>query len=90
MELITAVLLAGPLGYLGGTRRRGLVLYLLLWAIVFPVQSVVVHSENADDINPAYFVVNAVILALGVGLNSLGAMLRRRRAAKTATSAEPA
>jgi hypothetical protein len=77
MELIAAVLFAGPLGYLGG--RRGLALYLGLWAVVFPFQTIVVHAENADDIVVSYFVLNAVILALGIGLNRFGARLRARR-----------
>ena len=80
MELITAVLLAGPLGYLVRPRPRGLAAYLVLWAAVFPVQTVVVHAENPDDIVPMYFLVNAVILAGGIGLNTLGARLRARRA----------
>ena len=80
MELICAVLLAGPLGYLLG-RRRGLPAYLLLWAAVIPIQTVVVRSENADDINPMYAAVNAAILALGIGLNRLGAQLAVRRKA---------
>ena len=80
MELITAVLLAGPLGYLGRTRRQGLGLYLLAWAVIFPIQTIVVHSENAQDIEPMYFVINALILTGGVALNTLGARVRRRRA----------
>jgi len=81
MELITAILLAGPLGYVAGNRKRALVLYLMAWTIVFPIQSVVVHSENVDDINVMYFVVNALILSFGIVLNQLGVMVRRRRAA---------
>jgi hypothetical protein len=77
MELIAAVLIAGPLEYFGG--KRGLVIYLGLWAIVFPIQTIVVHSDNPDDFNVLYFVVNALILALGIGLNRLGSRLRRRR-----------
>ena len=38
------------------------------------------HAENPDDIVPSYFVVNAVILCAGIGLNRLGARLRLRRA----------
>jgi hypothetical protein len=79
MELIAAVILAGPLGYLVWPRRRGLAAYLVLWAAIFPVQTIVVHAENPDDIVPMYFVVNAVILAGGIGLNALGARLRERR-----------
>jgi hypothetical protein len=80
MELIAAIVLAGPLGYLARTRRRGLALYLVAWAVIFPIQTIVVHSENPDDIVVAYFVFNALILAGGIALNRLGALLRRRRA----------
>jgi len=52
---------------------------MIIWAVIFPVQTVVVHSENADDISWQYFVVNAVILAGGIGLNTLGTRQRRRR-----------
>jgi hypothetical protein len=79
MELMAAILLAGPLGYLTPNRRRGLILYLLVWAIIFPIQTVGVHNHNPDDINWQYPVVNAVILAAGVGLNRLGASVRARR-----------
>ena len=48
MELIAAILVAGPLGYFAG--RHSLALYLGLWAIIFPIQTIVVHAENADDI----------------------------------------
>jgi hypothetical protein len=84
MELIAAVTLAGPLGYIFG--RRGLPFYLVLWAIVFPIQTVVVHSENPDDIVATYFLVNAVILAAGIGLNRLGARLRARRSQSSAVA----
>ena len=77
MELIIAIVLAGPLGYLAP--NRGLVLYLVVWALVLPVQTIVVHNENPDDINAAYPLVNAAILVGGVGLNRLGAAVRRRR-----------
>jgi hypothetical protein len=81
MELMTAIALAGPLGYLAPNRRVGLSLYLLVWAIVLPIQTIVVHNENPDDINAAYPLVNALILAGGVALNRLGAGLRARRTA---------
>jgi hypothetical protein len=80
MELIAAVLIAGPLGYIVRPRLRGLAAYLVLWIAIFPVQTIVVHAENPDDIVPMYFAVNAVILAGGIGLNALGARLRERRA----------
>jgi hypothetical protein len=79
MELISAILLAGPLGYLAATRRRGLVLYLLVWAVTMPIQTIAVHNTNPDDINWQYPVVNAAILAGGIALNRLGAAVRERR-----------
>jgi len=87
MELIAAILIAGPLGYFVQTRTRvrGIAIYLVLWAVIFPIQTAVVHAENADDIVLSYFVVNALILAGGIGINTLGARLgqRRRRAVST-------
>jgi hypothetical protein len=79
MELMLAIVFAGPLGYLARSRRLGLGLYLAAWAIVLPIQTLVVHAENPDDINAAYPVVNALILAGGIGLNELGARMRRTR-----------
>jgi peptidoglycan/LPS O-acetylase OafA/YrhL len=79
MELMAAILLAGPLGYLTPSRRRGLVLYLLVWAVVLPIQTVAVHNTNPDHLNWQYPIVNAVILAAGVALNRLGAAGRARR-----------
>jgi hypothetical protein len=87
MELIIAIVLAGPLGYLAPTRRLGLILYLLVWAIVLPVQTIVIHSENPEDINAAYPLVNALILAAGVALNRLGAAMGERRRQRTSTAA---
>ena len=79
MELIAAILLAGPLGYLTPNRRRGLVLYLLVWAVILPIQTVAVHNTDPDDINWQYPIVNAAILAAGVALNQLGAAVQARR-----------
>ena len=80
MELIAAIALAGPLGYFARRRKQGLGLYLIAWAVIFPIQYVVVHHEKASDINPSYWVLNAVFLAAGIALNTFGARLRRRRA----------
>jgi hypothetical protein len=81
MELIAAILIAGPLGYFVQTRTRGrgIAIYLVVWAVIFPIQTAVVHAENPDDIEPLYFIFNALILAGGIGLNMLGARLRERR-----------
>ena len=86
MELLLAVLGAGPLGFFVPNRRRALIVYLGLWAVVFPIQTVVVfHIDDSGD-DAWYWVVNAVILAAGVGLNRLGATLAARRRARYAAA----
>jgi hypothetical protein len=79
MELILAIVAAGPMGLLASTPNRGLVLYLAAWALVFPIQTVVVFSDGNGE--ASYWLVNAAILAGGVCLNRFGARLRRRRRA---------
>jgi hypothetical protein len=80
VELVLAVLAAGPIGYFIRNRRASLLVYLAAWVVVFPIQGVVVGIF--DDFDPLYFVVNAVILALGIGLNRLGCVLRERRSSR--------
>ena len=80
MELILAVLGAGPIGYFTKTRRQGLLFYLAAWAVVFPIQSAIVGIFS--DFDPLYLVVNAVILVAGIGLNRLGSVLREKRTRK--------
>jgi hypothetical protein len=82
MELILAILVAGPAGYFTQTRRRGLVIYLALWAVVFPIQTVVVFSESSHGSDALYWVLNALILCLGVGPNRLGSALGEHRRPK--------
>jgi hypothetical protein len=79
MELALAILVAGPAGYLTRTRRRGLVTYLALWAVVSPIQTIVVYATSDDGSAVPYVLFNAAILAGGVGLNLLGSALRERR-----------
>lgn len=86
MELLAALLLAGPLGYFCQSRRKGLGLYLLLATIIFPIQTISVHADSPDDINAGYFALNAIFVGVGVALNFLGARLRRRRAEPTTAS----
>ena len=91
MELIAALLLAGPIGYLVRDARRALLAYLAVWAVIFPVQTyVVVFAESDPDAtfadNLLYWVFNALILGLGIALNRFGA---RRRYARSRTIAMP-
>jgi hypothetical protein len=88
MELVLAVLGAGPIGYLTSTRRTGLLLYLGLWVVVFPIQTIVVFSENGSDNDVWYWVFNALILCGGIAVNRLGSVLRERRKARRGVVAE--
>jgi hypothetical protein len=88
MELILAVLVAGPMGFFARSSRLGLLLYLSAWVIVFPIQTVVVFADGDGDLS--YWFVNAVILAAGIGLHRLGWVLgERRRARATETVVVP-
>lgn len=85
MELIAAILLAGPLGFFGRTQRQGLTLYLLAWALILPVQTISVHQEGHLDWT--YPLVNAAILAAGLWLNRTGSRMgQQRRRRRLATS----
>jgi hypothetical protein len=82
MELILAIIGAGPIGWFSPTLRRALTIYLCLWAVVFPIQTIVVFSESGSDDNAMYWVFNALILGAGIGLNRLGTVLAERRRTK--------
>jgi peptidoglycan/LPS O-acetylase OafA/YrhL len=88
VELINALVLAGPLGYLVRDRRRSLGLWLAVWVVVLPIQTVVVARSSDDASDPLYVVFNAGFLALGIGLNLLGARVRTRRDARAARAVE--
>jgi hypothetical protein len=87
MELILAILLAGPTGFLVRKYRHGLAVYLAAWAIVLPIQTIVVYSQ--DDGGWLYWLFNVAILAAGVGLNRLGWALGGRRRTRNMAAAQP-
>jgi peptidoglycan/LPS O-acetylase OafA/YrhL len=86
MELIAAVFIAGSLGFFVTPRKRALVAYLVLWAVIFPIQTIVVFSEDGSDNNLFYWILNTLILCAGIGLNRLGAVLGERRRARAGAS----
>jgi hypothetical protein len=86
MELALAILVAGPLGYRMQDSAKSLRIYLILAAVIFPIQSLVVGLFS-DDLEPVYFAVNVAIVALGIGLNRLGVHLRERRRGAAEASA---
>lgn len=53
MALLLVILVADPAGFLARTPRRGLLLYLLAWAIVFPIQTAIVHFDSDPAGNDA-------------------------------------
>jgi len=87
MELILAILIAGPIGFLVRRYEHGLAAYLAAWAIVLPIQTVVVYSQ--DDGGWLYWLFNALILAGGLGLNRLGSALGRRRRTRNVAAVDP-
>jgi hypothetical protein len=87
MELILAILVAGPIGFFVRRYEHALAAYLAAWAIVLPIQTVVVYSQ--DDGGSLYWLFNALILAGGVGLNQLGSALGRRRRTRNVAAVDP-
>ena len=79
MEIALALLVAGPLGYRFSQHRKGLWIYLTLAIIVLPIQTVSVYFDDPKYIDISYFVLNAIFIAVGVGLNRLGTYVRARR-----------
>jgi hypothetical protein len=86
MELILAIFGAGPIGYFTRSPKRALAIYLALWAVVFPIQTVVVFSSSDDGSDALYWVFNALILGLGLGLNRLGWALGERRRSRASVA----
>jgi hypothetical protein len=58
-------------------RGRAMIAYLGIWAVIFPIQCIVVFADGNND--PLYWIFNAMILAGGIGLNRLGGRFRDRR-----------
>jgi uncharacterized protein YqgC (DUF456 family) len=86
MDLILAVIGAGPIGFYTSTRRKGFLVYLAAWTVVFQVQTIVLFIIDDGANNAVYWVVSAVILCLGIGLNRLGSVLRERRRGGSGTA----
>lgn len=68
------------------TNRRP---YQLLWAAIFPIQTIVVSNASADDSGGdwLHYLFNDILLAIGIGLNRLGARLSERRGRRAASIA---
>lgn len=53
MELVNALLIAGPVGWFVRDRRRSLLIWLGIWAAILPVQSWVVATYDDNGLDPA-------------------------------------
>jgi len=74
-------LLGLPVGLLVARRYTAYLVIVGIFLFIYPYQTVVVYDEG--DMHWSYVLVNAVALAIGVGLATLGAKLRARREART-------
>jgi peptidoglycan/LPS O-acetylase OafA/YrhL len=84
MNLIAMLVLGFPVGALVARRRWAYLVVVVVFLVILPIQTIQVHNDNPADINWMYPVVNAVILAGGLGLVTLGARWRNRRRARGA------
>lgn len=89
MNLIAMVLLGFPLGAFLTSRRRANLVLVAVFSAILPIQTIVVRSDSPADINWMYPVVNAAILAGGLGLVTLGAHWRNRRRARRSLQESP-
>ncbi len=79
MTLITAIVGGAASGYLLGWRPLAVAVWLAVWCVVVPIQTrFVVDPASAAD--RSYWPVQAVIVAVALGMIRLGAALRARRA----------
>lgn len=92
MELIVMLLVPLPLGYLVRDRVAAYLAYVAVHSFVFTFQTMTLtrawvggetgaFGKDADAVPWSYAAVNAAIYAVGLGLVTLGARMRRRRAA---------
>ncbi|MFC4055830.1 hypothetical protein ACFOY4_39605 [Actinomadura syzygii] len=91
MELILMVLLPLPLGYLVRNRTAAYLTYVGVHSFAFTFQTMTLtrawvggetraFAKDPDSVPWSYAAVNVAIYAAGLGLVTLGAWLRSRRA----------
>ncbi len=80
-----AMLLFGfPIGYFVSRSQQVALLVTTAVALVILIpQTIWVNSDNPNDINGGYWIIQAITLAVGLGLTLLGHRLRQNRRAST-------
>ena len=79
MTLLTALVGGLACGYVLGWRPRAVAVWLVVWAVVLAVQTrFLVAPANVADWS--YWPVQAVIVAVALGMLRLGALVRAGRA----------
>ena len=80
-----AMLLFGfPIGYFLSRSQQVALLVTTAVAVVLLIpQTMWVNSDNPNDINGGYWIIQAITLAVGLGLTLLGRRLRQNRRAST-------
>lgn len=81
-----AMLLFGvPIGYFVSRSQQTALLVTTAVAVVILIpQTIWVNSDNPKDINDGYWLIQAITLAVGLGLTLLGRKLGQNRRASTA------
>ena len=80
-----AMLLFGfPIGYfLSRSQQVALLVTTAVALVILIPQTMWVNSDNPNDINGGYWIIQAITLAVGLGLTLLGRRLRQNRRAST-------
>jgi len=73
-----------PIGYfLSRSQQVALLVTTAVALVILIPQTMWVNSDNPNDINGGYWIIQAITLAVGLGLTLLGRRLRQNRRAST-------
>ena len=84
MVQLAMLLFSIPIGYFVSRSQQVALLVTTAVALVILIpQTIWVNSDNPNDINGGYWIIQAITLAVGLGLTLLGRRLRQNRRAST-------
>ena len=80
MTVFTSLVVAFAVGYLVQDRRRALGIFIALWLVVLTGETIWVAAIT-ESLDAVYALVQALILAVGIGVVLAGGYVRAWRAA---------
>jgi hypothetical protein len=81
MTAFTSLVIAFAVGYLVRDRRKALGVFVALWVIVLTCETILLVAIT-ESLDGEYPFVQALILAIGIGVVLVGGYVRARRTAR--------